>query len=98
MSCPAVLIVAFNRPETTQRVFAAVRQVRPPRLFFVCDAPRPDRPGETEGVAAVRDILLGLDWPCAVRTLLPESNLGCGPGVSSAINCFLGEAGEGIIL
>jgi hypothetical protein len=33
-----------------------------------------------------------------VRTRFPESNLGCGPGVSSAITWFLGEAGEGIIL
>jgi hypothetical protein len=36
MSCPAVLIVAFNRPETARRVFAAVRQARPARLFFAC--------------------------------------------------------------
>ena len=98
MSCPAVLIVAFNRPETARRVFAAVRAARPARLFFACDAPRSDRPGEAERVAEVRAILQGVDWPCEVRTKFPESNLGCGPGVSSAISWFLGEAGEGIIL
>lgn len=95
---PAVLIVAFNRPETARRVFAAVRAARPAKLFFACDAPRPDRPGEAERVAEVRDILRGVDWPCEVRTRFPESNLGCGVGVSSAISWFLGEAGEGIIL
>jgi len=98
MSCPSVLIVAFNRPETTRRVFAAVRAAKPAKLFFACDAPRPDRPGEAERVAEVRAILRGVDWPCEVRTKFPEANLGCGPGVSSAISWFLGEAGEGIIL
>ena len=98
MTCPAVLIVAFNRPETTRRVFDAVRAARPAKLFFACDAPRPNRPGESERVAEVREILRGVDWPCEVSTRFPESNLGCGPGVSSAITWFLGEAGEGIIL
>lgn len=97
-SSPAVLIVAFNRPETTRRVFAAVRKARPAKLFFASDAPRPDRPGEEERVAEVRAILQGVDWPCEVHTRFPEANLGCGPGVSSAISWFLGEAGEGIIL
>ena len=95
---PSVLIVAFNRPETTRRVFAAVRAARPAKLFFACDAPRPDRPGEAERVTEVRDMLRGVDWPCEVRTRYPEANLGCGVGVSSAITWFLGEAGEGIIL
>ena len=97
-SSPAVLIVAFNRPETTRRVFAAVRAARPAKLFFACDAPRPDRPGEANRVAEVRAILRGVDWPCEVHTRFPEANLGCGPGVSSAITWFLNEAGEGIIL
>ena len=97
-SSPAVLIVAFNRPETTRRVFAAVRAARPAKLFFACDAPRPDRPGEANRVAEVRAILRGVDWPCEVHTRFPEANLGCGPGVSSAITWFLNEVGEGIIL
>lgn len=95
---PAVLIVAFNRPETTRRVFAAVRAARPAKLFLAGDAPRSDRPGEIERVAEVRDILRGVDWPCEVRTRFPDANLGCGVGVSTAITWFLGEAGEGIIL
>ena len=96
MACPAVLIVAFNRPETTRRVFAAVREARPARLFFACDAPRPDRPGEAERVAEVRAILRGVDWPCEVRTKFPEANLGCGPAndvPSSVINELPIDAG-----
>jgi len=93
-----VLIVAFNRPEATRRVFAAVQAARPARLFFACDGPRPGRLGEAERVAEVRRIIDAVDWPCEVHTRFSESNLGCGLGDSSAITWFLDEAGEGIIL
>lgn len=95
---PPVLIIAFNRPDSTRRVFSAVRAARPSRLFLACDAPRPGKAGEAERVAEVRALVDAVDWPCEVRTKFPESNLGCGLGVSSAITWFLGEAGEGIIL
>ena len=80
---PPVLIVAFNRPESTRRVFAAVRAARPARLFLACDAPRPGKAGEAERVAEVRALVGAVDWPCDVRTRFPEANLGCGVGVSS---------------
>jgi len=95
---PPVLIIAFNRPDSTRRVFSAVRAAKPSRLFLACDAPRPGKAGEAERVAEVRALVDAVDWPCEVRTKFPESNLGCGLGVSSAITWFLGEAGEGIIL
>ncbi len=95
---PSVLIIAFNRPDSTRRVFAAVRAARPAKLFLACDAARPGKAVEAERVAEVRALVDAVDWPCEVRTKFPESNLGCGLGVSSAISWFLGEAGEGIIL
>ncbi len=97
-SAPAVLIIAFNRPDSTRRVFSAVRAARPAKLFLACDAARPGKDGEAERVAEVRALVDAVDWPCEVRTKFPDSNLGCGLGVSSAITWFLGEAGEGIIL
>jgi hypothetical protein len=95
---PAVLIVAFNRPETTRRIFQAVRQARPKRVFFACDAPRPGRQEEARRVALVRELVREVDWPCEVVTRFSEVNLGCGEAVSSAITWFLDEAGEGVIL
>jgi hypothetical protein len=79
-------------------VFAAVRQARPAKLFLACDAPRSHRAGEAELVAEVRRILQQVDWPCEVKTRFLEQNLGCGRAVSSAIEWFLNDAKEGIIL
>jgi hypothetical protein len=98
METPPVLILAFNRPGPTLRVFSAVRAARPARLFIACDGPRAHKPGEAALVAEVRDIINLVDWPCVVETRFLDQNLGCGKAVSSAIEWFLGRAEEGIIL
>ena len=36
----AVLLIAFNRPETTARVFEAIRHAAPTRLYVAADGSR----------------------------------------------------------
>jgi len=93
-----VLFLIFNRPDTTQRVFAAIRQAKPARLFVAADGPREDRPGEAEKCARARSIIENVDWDCKVVTLFREKNLGCRKAVSSAIDWFFENVEEGIIL
>lgn len=95
---PAVLLIAFNRPETTRRVFEAIRLAQPDRLFVACDGARPHVAGEQASVDQTRALVRQVDWPCEIYTQFQETNFGCGRGVSSAIGWFLREAGEGIIL
>jgi hypothetical protein len=95
---PAVLLIAFNRPESTCRVFEAIRRARPTRLFIACDGPRSGKPGEAQKVEEVRSVAQKVDWPCEVRTRYLEHNVGCGRGPAGAIAWFLEEAGEGVIL
>jgi hypothetical protein len=97
-SCPPVLLLAFNRPDTTQRVLSAVRTARPSRLYFAVDGPREGRPGEAESVHEARALASHIDWNCDVRTLFPERNLGCKLAVSQAITWFFSEVESGIIL
>lgn len=33
-----VLLIAFNRPDTTRQVFNAIRNAQPSRLYFAVDA------------------------------------------------------------
>jgi hypothetical protein len=93
-----VLLLVFNRPETTRQVFAAIRAARPPRLYVAADGPRPEMPGELERCSEVRRIATAVDWPCDVKTLLRESNLGCKMSVSGGISWFFEHEPEGIIL
>ena len=94
----AVLFIVFNRPDTTRQVFEAIRQAKPPRLYVVADGPREGKLGEFERVKEVRTIATAVDWPCEVKTLFRDKNLGCKKGVSSAITWFFEQEEQGIIL
>jgi hypothetical protein len=94
-----VLFLVFNRPDMTQRVFAAIRKVRPARLFIAADGARRDILGEAGLCNQVRRIVFdGIDWPCEVKTLFRDKNLGCKEAVSSAITWFFEQVEEGVIL
>ena len=94
----SVLFLVFNRPDVTKRVFDAIRQARPPKLYIAADGPRKDRVGEAEQCKAVQDIVSKVDWPCEVSRLIRQDNLGCKIAVSSAIDWFFSQESEGIIL
>lgn len=94
----AVLFLVFNRPDTTTRVFQAIRSAQPPRLYVAADGPRQGRAGEADRCAEVRRIASDVDWPCEVFTLFRDSNFGCKRAVSSAISWFFQHETEGIIL
>ncbi len=93
-----VLFLVFNRPAETARVFEAIREQQPRRLYVAADGARPDRPGEFELVQETRAIASKVDWPCEVKTLFRDTNLGCGLAVSGAISWFFEHVVEGIIL
>ena len=99
MSKPAVLLITFNRPDATSRVFAAIRQSKPQTLYIASDGPRPTVQGEYSRVQNLRQhILGGIDWPCQVKTLFRDKNLGCGRSVSEAISWLFASESHGIIL
>lgn len=94
----AILFLVFNRPDTTSRVFEAIRRAKPPRLYVAADGPRSGRAGEQQRCDAVRRIGTSVDWPCELVTRFRESNLGCKRAVSSAISWFFEHEEEGIVL
>ncbi|CAM2829866.1 hypothetical protein [Rariglobus hedericola] len=95
---PPVLLVIFNRPEHAAQTFARIRASRPAKLFIHADGPRVSRPGEDKRCLLARQATEEIDWPCEVHRLYRDQNLGCGPGVSSAITWFFEHVEEGIIL
>ena len=97
MTTPAILFIVFRRPEVTARVFEALRQARPERLYLAADGPRAVVPGEAERCAQTRAIVSSVDWPCDVKTLFRDENVGVRRGVSEAISWFFQHESEGII-
>ena len=93
-----ILFLVFNRPDLTERVLSEIRKAKPTRLYLASDGPRDGKEGENDLVHKVREIVKSVDWPCEVKTLLREKNLGCKHGVSEAITWFFEQEEQGIIL
>ena len=94
----ALLFLVFNRPDTTTLVFEKIRQVKPSRLYVASDGPRDGNNDDKKKVIKVREIATMVDWPCEVKTLFRDKNLGCKKGVSTAITWFFEHEEQGIIL
>lgn len=94
----AVLFLVFNRPDTTKRVFDAIKEARPPRLYIAADGFRKNKSGEQEKCDEVKKIVSEINWDCEVKTLFQDKNLGCGVAPSEAINWFFEQEEDGIIL
>lgn len=97
LNTPVAMLI-FNRPETTARVFARVREVKPPVLLVVADGPRATRPDEAERCAATRSVVARVDWNCRVMTNYSEVNLGCKRRVSSGLDWVFNTVEEAIVL
>ena len=94
-----VLFLIFNRLDTTQQVFEAMRKVKPRYFYIAADGPRLAKENEDQVCDEVRSyVLSNIDWDCEIKTLFRNENLGCGKAVSEAINWFFENVEEGIIL
>ncbi len=93
-----VAFLIFNRPDTTARVFEAIRQAKPPKLLVVADGPRPDRADDIEKCKAARAVIEGVDWDCEVLTDYSDLNLGCGKRPATGITWVFEQVEEAIIL
>jgi hypothetical protein len=93
-----VVLFAFNRPNTTTQVFAAIREARPSRLFLIADGPRSKHPDDLYLCSEVRRALDTVDWPCEVKYHFSDNNLGCRNRVSTGLDWVFHQVEEAIIL
>ena len=93
-----VLLVIFNRPETTQAVFEEMRKIKPQSLFIAADGPRENNENDEIQCKKTREIIKQIDWDCSLKTLFREDNIGCKRAVKDAIDWFFEDVKEGIIL
>ncbi|MBR8839336.1 MAG: glycosyltransferase family 2 protein [Stigonema ocellatum SAG 48.90 = DSM 106950] len=97
MKTPVAFMI-FKRPDSTEKVFEAIRQAKPPKLFVIADGPRVDRPNEAEKCEAARAIIERVDWDCEVIKNYSDTNLGCAKRISSGIDWVFSNVEEAIIL
>jgi hypothetical protein len=95
MTTPVAFII-FNRPDTTEKVFAEIRRARPPRLYIIADGPRSSE--EKELTDATRAVVSRIDWDCSVHEIFSNENLGCRQRVITGLNEVFKQEEEAIIL
>jgi hypothetical protein len=93
-----VSLFIFNRPKQTMRVFEAIRDIKPSKLFIIADGPRPDKKDEKIECERARSIVKLIDWPCDVRTQFSKKNIGCKTRIVSGLNWLFSQVDECIIL
>lgn len=93
-----VLLILFNRPEQTAKVFDTLRKVQPERLYLAADAPRLNRAGEAQKCEAVLNIFSTVDWPCEVYRRVLDTNVGCDVNVTSGVDWFFENEETGVVL
>jgi hypothetical protein len=97
MRTPIILIL-FNRPNTTERVMREIVKARPPKLFLIADGPRPDNPEDAAKCAAARSVAERVEWDCEVIKNYSDVNLGCGRRPATGISWVFEQVDEAIIL
>lgn len=99
MSDTPILFVIFNRPEHTRQVLSVLQEIKPTKLYVAADGPRPGNDSDLRKCEMTRNLIDEyVDWPCELKKLFRDHNVGAGLGVSEAITWFLDEEGQGIIL
>jgi hypothetical protein len=93
----SVLFLIFNRPDSTRKVFEAIRSAKPSKLYIAADAPRKDK-GDEQKNSEAKKITENVDWPCQVFRFYQTENLGCSLGPRTAFDWFFSQEEEGIIL
>jgi hypothetical protein len=93
-----VVLLFFNRPETTRRVMAQIRRARPKTLYLVQDGARPNVPGEQALVEITRNVAEDVDWDCTVIREYADENLGLRKRVVSGLDRVFSDVERAIIV
>jgi hypothetical protein len=97
MRKPVVLFI-FNRPDTTVRVFEAIRQAEPSQFFIVADGPRAGNPEDEARCLQTRRVVENVDWHCTVHRNYADTNMGLRKRLSSGLDWVFGTVDQAIIL
>jgi hypothetical protein len=92
---PVVLII-YNRPDKTKKVFEAIRLLKPSNLFIIADGPK--NADDEILCLETRKITSQIDWEVNLRTDIASHNLGNAQRTITGLNRVFEEVEDAIIL
>jgi hypothetical protein len=91
-----ILLIFFNRFDTTQKVFESVRAQKPKILYLAADGPRNET--EKSDIDKIKQYVQQVDWPCTVRSYFKSQNTGARIFIGEAVGFMFQHEEQGIIL
>ena len=61
-----ILLMAYNRPDTTAKVFEKIKKIKPLKLYVSVDGPKNIE--EKYLISKVKKIVSDIDWDCKIKT------------------------------
>ena len=92
-----VLILAYNRPTFTKKLIAALKTIKPKKIYISCDGPKNNQE-DINNCKKTRDIFNSINWTRDIKKNFFPYNLGCRKSISKGINWFFKFEKQGIIL
>jgi hypothetical protein len=94
-----IAIFIYRRPDLVAGLLNRLRHHRPEKVWLIADGPKKVKPEETEYCIQARQTAEKLiDWPCEVRRVYAETNLGLKQRFESGLDALFMEESEAIIL
>lgn len=97
MNIPLLLLL-FNRPKTTEKLFEKLKIIKPIKIYINIDGPRKNNLKDKELCSNVEKIFNKINWDCKIFKKINNTNKGCRLSVSNGIDWFFENESEGIIL
>lgn len=98
LDVPVVLFI-YKRPNLVESLMKNLRVVRPKKIWLVADGSKVDQGEEVRQCSQARECAEALiDWPCHVRKIYSEENLGLRRRVVTGLNEFFAYEEAGIFL
>lgn len=91
-----ILFVIYNRPDKTDKVFNAIKAIKPKNLFVAADGPKTEN--DLERCMQARAIIDNIDWDCNLHKIFRDTNVGSKLNVTQAINWLFESFEQAIIL
>lgn len=95
---PPVLILGFNRPEFTKKVFQGLKNSKPRTVLFAVDGPRDHVKNDKLKVAEVQKTIEMVDWNAEIQTRFRSKNLGLKEAVVDSVSWAISEFGRVVVL
>ena len=92
-----ILLMVFNRPDLTKKVFAKIKKYKPEKLYIACDGPRKENVTDLVLNQEVKDIFKNINWKCKVYKSYSKNNLGIKKRTVKSYRWFFSKEEKGII-